>query len=165
MKEPLTVDRLRSLLHYDPETGVFTWHETGMGRNLSRVAGGLVDRRAYVSISIDYRKYRAHRLAWFYVYGEWPAVIDHIDGNGLNNALSNLRPALRWQNSANSKRSKANVSGVKGVYWEARKARWCARIMVRGKYHYVGSFRDFEDAVKARKKAEIILLGEFRRAA
>lgn len=89
--DELTRDALVSLLHYDELTGIFTWrHDRGHG--LAGKVAGTRTLHGYWQISINDRLYRAHRLAWFYVHGVWPArVLDHIDGDRLNNRLNNLR--------------------------------------------------------------------------
>src|SRR5260370_40019772 len=99
LKTELTQERLHSLLDYDPDSGVFRWkcscdHGRRGRRSAGDVAGGWAGGRnsAYWMIGIDYRRYLAHRLAWFYVHGEWPPhQIDHIDLDKTNNTLVNLR--------------------------------------------------------------------------
>ena len=85
MQKHLTQDRLKELLHYDPDTGVFTWIQKPAPRGraiIGSVAGGL-KQHGYITIGINQREYYAHRLAWLYVYGEWPEdQIDHINHNG-----------------------------------------------------------------------------------
>lgn len=112
-RNELTVERLRSILDYNPETGKFWWTKNYSGRiRPFRVRHG----EAYLKISIDGKAYLAHRLAWFHVHGQWPdGNIDHIDHNRTNNAISNLRIATQSQNSANSRIATNNTSGVKGV--------------------------------------------------
>ena len=102
MNHLITQARLKELLRYDPETGVFTWRATGKGRRLNRQAG-TVQATGYLTITIDWRIHLAHRLAFLYVVGDWPPnEIDHIDGDQSNNRWCNLRPATRSQNMANS---------------------------------------------------------------
>jgi hypothetical protein len=106
----LTADRLRSVLSYDPETGVFTRD--------GREAGTVCKSPPRRKIFIDRRQYTAHRLAWMHVYGRWPVGdIDHIDGNALNNAFANLREVSRSVNMQNQRRARAdNKSGFLGVH-------------------------------------------------
>ena len=98
-KSNLTPERLRELLHYDPESGFFTWlpYVGKRGRiNAGDRAGCETGHKIY--IGIDGGIYRAHRLAWLYVHGEWPSlVIDHIDGNPHNNNIKNL--SIEWDSS------------------------------------------------------------------
>lgn len=114
--------------------------------------------RGYRQGSINDRLYPAHRVVWALHYGHWPAgLIDHIDGNGLNNAVANLREVDRAGNGQNAARSRRNSSGVTGVSWNARDGRWTAWIMARGRRHYLGSFIDLDAAVATRKAAEVRL--------
>lgn len=160
----LTVDRLREVLFYEPATGQFFWRVHGKGYGGKRSPGDLAgsNRSGYIQIGIDGVTYVASRLAWLYTHGSWPSrYIDHKDGNSLNNALSNLREATPSQNTMNAKMSSSNTSGVKGVQWD-RNA-WKAVIGVGGKMRHLGRFARFEDAVAARKKAQVELHGEFSR--
>src|SRR5690349_20811660 len=118
----LTPDKVRQVLSYDAITGQFTWRvskglRVRAGGNAGFVAQGA--NTGYVIIGIDGRQYRAHRLAWFYVTGEWPPdEIDHINGNRADNRWANLRPATVAENQRNRAKSKRNTSGYKGVYWK-----------------------------------------------
>jgi HNH endonuclease len=107
---------LRELLHYDDETGVFRWWKrVGDEVRLGEVAG-------YVDIRVHGRNYGAHQLAWLYMKGRWARpLIDHRDGNSTNNRWSNLRRATPSLNSANSRRSRQNTCGYKGVSWSAER--------------------------------------------
>jgi HNH endonuclease/AP2 domain len=84
-------------------------------------------------------------------------LTDHIDGDTLNNRLSNLRPATHAQNMLNRKLGKNNTSGYKGVYWNKRHTRWVARVRIDGKTVYYGEFLDKEDAAKMRDLKELEL--------
>jgi hypothetical protein len=119
--EQLTADRLRELLEYDPETGVFRWKEARAPNAKAGDEAGFIHRDGYRYIRIGQRQYAAHRLAWLYVTGEWPAShLDHRDMERTNNSLGNLRPASHSQNQANRPKQANNTSGFKGVYWQAR---------------------------------------------
>lgn len=108
----------------------------------------------------------AHRLAWLYVYGEWPdAEIDHINGNTGDNRISNLRPATRAQNGANRGRQTNNASGVKGVCWHAQSGKWRAMIRISGKSRHLGLFNDIGAAAAAYARATVNRNGEFARTA
>jgi hypothetical protein len=167
----LTQARLRELLDYDQETGVFTWRATGPGRRLDLRAGAIQKGhsghgRPYLRIKIDGRDYRTHRLAWLYVYGEWPpAEIDHRDGDGLNNRWANLRVATSAQNKRNSRRQCNNTSGFKGVSVNKCGDRFRAQIGVRGRNKHIGYFDTAEAAHAAYVAAAEKHFGEFARFA
>jgi hypothetical protein len=113
----LTVVEVRDRLDYDPNSGVFTWVRPGSRRAIGEAAGG-PHPKGYWFIGLHGRRYAAHRLAWAWVHGVWPSgVIDHIDGNGMNNRITNLRDVPISHNMHNRRlRSKNNVSGFLGVY-------------------------------------------------
>lgn len=141
----LTAARLREILYYDPDTGVFTWHSTGRGRRLDRGAGN-VTVHGYMHICIKQERYFAHRLAWLYVHGDWPAdQIDHIDGDKLNNRISNLRAVTGETNrqnihgpSSNCRSGYLGVSEMKNPNLVTRK--WKAQISINGATCYLGTF-------------------------
>jgi hypothetical protein len=169
----ITAAELRKLLHYDPETGVFTWLlRPGAGARLERTWNTrYADKRAgtvrngYIAILIAKRAYKAHRLAWLYVHGSWPTeAIDHINGVRSDNRLVNLRQATRSQNSANSRAPSTNTSGIKGVAWDARRNRWTAYIKVAGRPRNLGRFHTAEEATAAYLAAAREHFGEFARA-
>jgi hypothetical protein len=125
----LTVERLKELLHYDPETGVFTRKLLRGAKRAGAIAGS-ANWKGYICIHINGRNYRAHRLAWLYVTGNWPyAQIDHVDRDKANNKFANLREATNKQNHENlDRRRKDNTSGHRGVYWYKPYRRWMAII-------------------------------------
>jgi hypothetical protein len=101
----LTAERLRELLHYDPDTGVFTWLRVKGRRVRVGALSGKANGGGYFQIGVDGRIYYAHRLAWLYVHGEWPvASIDHVNCDRCDNRLANLRPATKAQNAANARK-------------------------------------------------------------
>lgn len=161
----LTASTVRQLLDYDPETGVFRWRVRRNGVAAGDVAGCLDQRRGYILIRAGGRLYKAHRLAWFYVHGEWPAVeIDHINCVRDDNRIANLRLATGTQNQANKRLQSNNTSGVKGAFWDRRRGVWHARIRVQGRLKYLGTFRDKADAAEAYRNAAAIHFREFARA-
>lgn len=118
MSTNLTHSDLVRLLDYNPETGLFTWKAKRCGTKHGSVAGSIDPSHGYRRIKIDGHLYLAHRLAWFYVCGEWPAhEIDHIDRARANNRIANLRPATRSENQCNKPRYSNNRTGAKGVHW------------------------------------------------
>src|SRR5712664_3026918 len=116
MKTILTAERLRELLNYDPETGIFRWDVVRRGCGIGKEAGTSVSA-GYRQISIDRRAYSEHRLARLYVHGHWPLdEIDHINGVRDDNRLSNLRQATRSENAQNQRRAQSRSKiGILGV--------------------------------------------------
>ncbi len=154
-----------SLLRYEPEEGEFYWRAPQQHRLRNKPAG-CWHSRGYRVIRVMQKSYLIHRLAWFYVHGEWPEQIDHINGVRTDNRIANLRPANQSQNNANSPKRKDNTSGAKGVYFHKVKGKWCARIKPEGKKRVViGYFSNVEDAAKAYADAAIEHFGNYARAA
>jgi len=154
----LTQDTLKSLLTYNPETGVFTWLvDRGRGVRAGNIAGG-DDGRGYTRIRINTIRYKAHRLAWLYVYGRFPVKhIDHINRNTSDNRIVNLREVDDAQNAQNKKTYCNSKSGVRGVRWHTQFLKWHVRIMVNGKQNSLGLYDSLEEAIIVRKNAEIKL--------
>lgn len=163
MENSLTVDRVRQFLQYDPETGMFHWLASNSPRvKIGDQAGSVT--QGYKNVQLDGALYRAHRLAWLHVYGEWPKRrIDHINGNGLDNRLCNLREASQSQNVANARRKITCKSGFKGV--TAHGSRWVASIGRAGRKMHLGVFDTPELAHAAYMSEAERRYGEFARAA
>mgnify|MGYP003145362455 CR=1 FL=1 len=161
----LTSGTLRDLLHYDQDTGVFTWRERPVsmfrdGRRLraasecsrwnSRYSGsvaGTLKDTGYVEIGILGKLYPAHRLAWLMTYGRFPQKkIDHVNGERADNRIANLREADDFQNAANSRKRKDNTSGFKGVSFRKDLEKWQARIGVGGRRISLGLYDQPEAA-------------------
>ena len=162
----LKASRLRELLHYDPETGVFTWIVPPCNSIHAGDAAGSPNGKGYLVIGVDRVRVGSHRLAWLYMTGEWPnGQIDHIDLNRSNNRWANLRDATQSQNLANTLARANSKSGFKGVYWHKRRAKWHAQIRHRGKGKSLGLFDSAGDAHRAYYAAAKELHGEFARSA
>ena len=151
----LTAERLRELLSYDPETGVFRrLISTSSNARAGDVAGFFNDQ-GYRLIRINNRQYRAHRLAWLYVHGRWPAdQLDHINGVRDANWIANLREATQFENQQNLPIRGKNTSGHPGASWHAGDRKWHARIRAQGKLQFLGSFDSPEDAGRAYAEAK-----------
>ena len=141
--------KLLALLAYCKRTGAFTWRVCRGPRAAGSTAGTL-NHHGYIQICIDGKKYQAHRLAWFYVKGEWPRhEIDHRDRLRSNNRWRNLRNATSKQNKENT--------GSEGVNWHRRDRTWRAYIGHLGRRIHLGYFATKKAATTARRQAERIL--------
>jgi len=150
MKKELTQKMIKEVLNYCPDTGVFTWNMP-RGNHVKKgdTAGG-PHSQGYIRVAVFGKRYLAHRLAWFYVYGEWPdKEIDHIDGNKKNNTLSNLRDVTPSENQRNVRRNKNNTSGYNGVCWNKERKRWQSKIHIEGKRTHLGWYKNIERAIWA----------------
>lgn len=148
--------------NYDPDTGVFsrkvkTSNRTKIGKPL--VAGLKSGKR--IIINIHNKVYKAHHLAWLYVYGVWPKEIDHINNDPTDNRIENLREVNRMQNIYNVRKSIRNKSGVKGVSWDEERKKWFVRIGYNKKNFALGRYDDFEEAVRVITEARKKYHGDF----
>lgn len=150
----LTQDRLKELLHYSADTGIFTWRVSRGCRKAGSVAGTTPQSpKEYCQIQVEGVQRDAHRLAYFYVYGEWPVEIDHEYRDRSDNRIRGLRNVTHLENQRNLPMLSTNTSGVTGV----RKAgkRWRAYIGIGGKTKELGTFKLFEKAKAVRLAAEV----------
>lgn len=157
-KSDLTVEALRRCLDYDKETGLFRWVLMINPKCREGWFNGCPSKKgsSHYSITIFGTRYQAHQLAWFWVHGVFgEPEIDHKDGDGRNNRIENLRVATHQENLRNLKRAKNNTSGCTGVTRQCTGKKWVAQIKVDGNMVYLGCFDLFEDAVVARKAAEL----------
>lgn len=170
MADRIELDRLKEIMKYDPETGVFTYL---VNRGRQRKAGDVVgfvspksfhNGGGYRIISVDGREYSAHQLAWFYVYGIWPKdCIDHINTIRDDNRITNLREATHSQNMANRSTYANNTSGLKGASFHKKARKWVSCIQKEGEYIYLGLHETKELAHAAYCNAARNLFGEFAR--
>lgn len=159
----VTYERLRSLLSYDPDTGVFTWVKDHFSAKEGDSAGSWGNGRCYVGIDGD--KYLAHRLAVLYMTGVMPPDdmdVDHIDTDRLNNRWKNLRcvtHAINMQNQREkfSYREKEPTSKLRGVSWKSDKSKWRAVISMNGRQKHIGYFDDEQVAYAAYVDAKRLL--------
>lgn len=164
----VSIDMLHVLFVYNSETGELFWRKrpVSMFKSLrdcnawnTRFAGKMsfsINTYGYLVGPVMGKRISAHRIAYAIHYGAWPvAEIDHINGIRNDNRIVNLRAVDRRENMKNTKQSLRNTSGVTGVHWNATSKRWNARINTATKKHkFLGSFIEFNDAVRARKDAE-----------
>lgn len=149
MTTAIAADRLRELLSFDTNTGIFTWRSNrGNYRCAGWQAGNIQLDNGYSRIVLDRRRYYAHRLAWFYVHGVWPEFIDHINGVRLDNRIDNLRNASRDINAQNLRavreHSKTHLLGV-----HPRRDKFLAQINVGNERYYLGQFDTPEEGHEA----------------
>lgn len=150
----LTQERLKQLLSYDPETGLFV---RLCGRGSSK-AGSVVARRnrdGYCRIYIEGREYLCHRLAFLYMTGSLPSQeVDHLNHVRDDNRWANLRQASHKQNCKNKGRYANSSKIYPGVAWSERAKKWIATIWSDGKQTHIGTFTGPDEAILARKHAE-----------
>ena len=146
----LTQERLKQVVSFEPTTGIFIRilkaKRAVVGKEL-----GYKKSNGYIALSIDGQKYFAHRIAWLYVYGEFPKHdIDHIDGDRTNNKIKNLRDVSRTENLQNLKIAKSHnkSTGVLGAYLH-NCGKFMSRIKVNKKDVYLGLFDTVEQAQQA----------------
>lgn len=140
MGKQLTAERLRELLHYSPETGVFRWRVANSNRvRVGSVAGFASEK--YITIRIDGHLHQAHRLAWLYMHGRWPVdQLDHRDGNKQRNAIGNLRECSNSENHQNMPAARKSASGLLGAFLHKRSGRWLSGIKLKGRMTWLGYF-------------------------
>lgn len=144
----LTAELLRNIVRYDPLTGFFY-----RLRTRAMIISDTSD--PYIRISINGKRYQAHRLAWLYMTGEWPPhEIDHKDRSKHNNVWTNLRCATTKQNQENITKRANTSSGVTGVSWSVGAQKWVVSLMNFGKRIYLGNYISLEEAIEARRDAE-----------
>jgi hypothetical protein len=148
----ITLDQLRTLLHYAPETGVFTWKIKTCRKVVPGAIAGSIKPEGYTIIRINKIAYRASRLAWFYTTGKQPIYdIDHIDGDPRNNSFANLRDVTTAGNIQNQKKahSRNKTGKFLGVSKLKSSKRWRARICTNGVQTVIGWFDTPEEAHQA----------------
>jgi hypothetical protein len=151
----LTQERLKELLYYDPENGMFIRAATVSGTRSGSVVSDKVNSSGYRNISVDGKPYQSARLAWLYMKGYFPEnQIDHINRIKNDDRWSNLRHVTRQCNLRNKPRYKNNKSGITGVYRDTETNKWAARIRINGVSKYLGRFKNIKDAVEARWEGE-----------
>lgn len=145
----LTQNQLHSLLAYDPDTGVLTWRKTNRRAGTKHYSG-------YRNVFVDGKCYIEHRVIWLYVHGEWPTCdIDHINRIRDDNRLANLRLTSRAENCQNQPIRKTNKSGKTGVYFHRVSKKWAAVINVNKQQLHLGTFNSRDEALEARRNAEM----------
>lgn len=172
-KDKDLLSELELALKYFPKTGQFKWQVWRQSHariiNPGTVAGTITpDGRVQIGFTDSKGKkwiLRAHRLAFWFMTGEVPEEIDHKDGNPSNNKWSNLREVTHSENNQNIHKVRSdNISGKRGVSWAerpGRRGKWLARITVDGEFHELGCYVTKEEAIAARRAAELKYLGSY----
>ncbi len=163
MKNDVSAEYVRSVLRYDPWSGVMRWRVSPAQVVPKGSIAGTPHKLGYVMISIKRYKYCAHRLAWLYMRGKWPLKeVDHINLDKSDNRWVNLRSSSRHDNCMNAKARRTNKCGFKGVY--QRGDRFQAFISIRGKRTNLGIHDTPEEAHAAYITAAHTHFGEFARS-
>lgn len=155
-KADLTPARLRELLDFDPETGVFVRRKSRGRPDLVGTPAGAMDARGYLEVYVAGRLHKAHRLAWLYVHGVWPdSEVDHLNGVRSDNRLANLRVVTRRLNRQNLRRASShNKLGLLGVSPVCKSRKYQARIQLDGQQKHLGVFDTPEQAHQAYLEAK-----------
>jgi hypothetical protein len=151
----VTQERAKELLEYTPESGLLVWKKTNSNvAKKGSIAGHLSKADNRVSVRVDGKLYKAHRVIFLIMTGEWPEEIDHINGNSSDNRWVNLRNVAHHENMKNRKVCSNSKTKIMGVVWNRHNQKWRVRIKALGIYKEIGSFFDFFDACCARISAE-----------
>jgi hypothetical protein len=140
----ITQEYLMSIADYDPDTGIIT-------RKDRKGSNGSIDAYGYLIIKIKGEQYKAHRLAWLYVHGEFPSnVIDHINGDKLDNRIENLRDVPQAINVRDTKREPNKDTGEVGIWVDNTTKGLIAKYTtsINGKTY---RFRELSDATNFRR--------------
>jgi hypothetical protein len=164
----ITADIIRLLIDYDPETGKLFWRArpasmfptlracySWNGRYAGKEAFTAQTAQGYLKGALFNRTFRAHRVAFAAFHGRWPDEVDHINGNGMDNRIDNLREVSRLENAKNLPMQRKNTSGHIGVHWHKSARKWVASIGVSGRVLHLGCFASIEQAVQAREAAAV----------
>lgn len=160
----ITQDQLKKILHYDPETGLFTNAVTRSASAIKAKIAGATDGKGYRHTTIKGKFYRLHQLAFIYMGHPVPKVVDHINRVRTDNRWCNLRAANQKINSANSTLSRKNTSGYRGVSRNSSSGKWHAQIKIDGKQTYLGRRDTPEEAYELYVKAARDHFGEYLNA-
>lgn len=151
----ITQKEVKELFNYDPNTGEIKWKVNRGHKIKAGDIAGSISKNGYRNIMIDGINFKAHRLAWLYVYGKLPEEsLDHINRDKLDNRITNLRVAGKIINSRNTDLRSDNSSGITGVTFDKSRDKWIAQIIIRGKNIHLGRFSNIKQAAQARLIAE-----------
>ena len=155
MSQKISQSELKSVLSYDPDTGIFRWlARVSIRISINKIAGSS-NGNGYIRLKIYGVKYHAHRLAFLYMTGSFPPdEVDHIDGDRSNNRWGNLRSVSHGDNCKNQRPREKAIQAPVGVHWDRSRSKWMASIKLAGGSKHLGRFDEISDAIEARKVAE-----------
>ena len=146
----ISLQEVKAAVFYDPETGIFSW-PASLKNQWAGQSAGTLEKKGYLQITVNGRRFKAHRLAWFYMTGQWPKhQIDHVNGAKADNRFRNLREATNAENKRNAKRRADNTSGYKCVHWAKAVNKWAVAVKFPGAKLQTkcGYFANLADAVR-----------------
>lgn len=162
------LEELQKAFDYEPATGLFRYKVVSKfsSKKVGDIAGGRISRNnkiKYIALQFQRKHYLAHRIAWLFATGEDPGpwLIDHVNGNGLDNRISNLRLCSKAENAHNSKRSSTNTSGYKGVFLCKNGGGWVGCFKCNKKTYRRYGFKTAEDAAAWVREQRAKLHGNF----
>ena len=161
------LEELKEYLDYNPDTGIITWKKAKQGIRVGQVGGAISsdNRKSRMQIYFNCTCYMLHRVAYYIYHGVDPLekMVDHKHNPKTNNKIDNLRLANNSQNQMHRVNlNRNNTSGVIGVYWNKKAKKWYSKIYYHSSQKHLGYFINKEDAIKARREAEIKYFGDFR---
>jgi hypothetical protein len=154
MKDTLSL--FKEYLDYCPDTGIFFWKKSPVSWIPIGTEAGATTSNGYRVLSIKRQKYLSHRVAWFFITGEYPTKqIDHINHNRSDNSQCNLRLVTESENKRNQRLRADNKSGVCGVVWDKNSNSWKAQLRIDNVNMHLGRSKSFFEACCLRKSAEL----------
>lgn len=152
MNEDLSLEIVKELFDYSPDTGLLTWRVGGSPRKIGKVVGGRLDVHGYRVCCVNYRAYKQHRVVWLWWYGKWPVdQIDHVNGDRSDNRIANLRQATNALNAQNKRTCQTNntTTGLLGACLDRKAGKYKASIGTERKQVWLGYFDTKEEAHEA----------------
>jgi hypothetical protein len=152
----ITQEYVKNILEYDINTGIFKYRKKVANCVKIGDIANFLDSNGYYNVCIKSKTYKAHRLAYFYVYGSWPkGQIDHINGVRCDNRIDNLRDVNQKENAQNKVFNRVNKS--LGVSYSKRDKKWRSYTMINYKQHSFGNYNTKEEAIEVYKSAMFLL--------